>query len=157
MSAYMCNATYTFDVNSQTDTVKMEYTVYQPGIGWKRHIDYVNTYPEAEWTELNFTATSSVKYIDFLNTMVYKNLEVARKIAKLSVDNVATSDPRKLIRIMNAIKVLDPTFTPPIINTDCTWQTELLEHRAMSTSYRIIATCKNKKRLQRYFRVLQLV
>jgi hypothetical protein len=152
--AYMCRATYTFDVNSQTDIVEMEYTRYVPTVGWKNHIDYVETYPEGDWVDLTFSADSYVRYEDFLNTMVHKNLEVHRKIAKISLDNVSKN---KLIRIMNAIKILDPTFQPPIINLECQWQVGLLKHIASHVSYGIIATCTNKKRLGRYSKVVQLL
>jgi hypothetical protein len=155
--AYVCHAKHVFDVNSQTDTVEIDYVKYVPGNGWKEHKDWIDTYPEADWTELDFSADSSVKYADFLNTMVHKNIEVARKIAKVSLDNLSTRDPKKLIRIMHAIEILDPTFASPDINIDCMWQRELLEHIAFNTSYRIIATCRNKKRLQKYFRTLQLI
>lgn len=155
--AYMCRATYTFNVNTQTDIVEMEYTKYIPKMGWKKHVDYVETYPEGDWTEIKFSNESYVRYEDFLNTMVHKNLEVHRKIAKVSLDNLSTKNPIQLIRIMNAIKILDPTFQPPIINTDCQWQVELLKHIALHMSYGIIATCKNKKRLGRYSKVSQLI
>jgi hypothetical protein len=156
MAAYICNAKYVFDVPNQIDTVEIEYTRYIDGIGWKKHKDFINTYPEGDWTELNFDEESSTKYVDFLNTMVYKNIEVARKIAKISLDNVSTKDVHKLIRIMNAIKVLDSTFVPPEININCMWQRELLENIALKTSLVVISTCKNKRRLNRYYRVLQL-
>lgn len=155
--AYICRATYKFDVNSQTDIVEMEYTKYTPEIGWKNHIDYVETYPEGDWHELKFGPENYVPYEDFLNTMVYKNLEVHRKIAKVLLDNLSTNKPHKLIRIMNAIKILDPTFQPPIINTECQWQVGLLKHIASHMSYGIIATCKNKKRLDRYSKVARLI
>ena len=154
----MCRATYKFDVNTQTDMVEMEYATYLgPEMGWKNRIDFVGTYPEGDWNELLFDDDSNVRYEDFLNTMVHKNLEVHRKIAKVSLDNLSTNKPHKLIRIMNAIKILDPTFQPPIINTECQWQVELLKHIASHMSYGIIATCKNKKRLHRYSKVAQLI
>ena len=157
MVSYMCNAKYVFDVNSQIDTVEIEYTKHIPGIGWKKHIDYIDTYPEGDWNELHFSDCSSVKYVDFLTTMVHRSTDVARKIAKVSLDNVSTKNPRKLLKIMNAVRILDPTFIPPEINVDCTWQNELMEHIAYTVSYRIIATCKNKYRLGRYSRVVQLI
>jgi hypothetical protein len=154
--SYVCHARYVFDVTSQTDTVEIDYVKFVPGNGWKEHKDFIDTYPEGDWTDIHFD-NSSVKYADFLNTMVHKNIDVARKIAKISLDNVSTRDPKKLIRIMRAIEILDPTFVSPDINIDCSWQRELLEHMAFTTSYRIIATCKNIKRLNKYFRVFQLI
>jgi hypothetical protein len=155
--AYVCHAKYVFDVNSQTDTVEIDYVKFVPGIGWTKHKDFIDTYPEGDWSELHFDEDSSVKYADFLNTMVHKNIDVARKIAKVSLDNVSTRDPKKLIRIMRAVEILDNTFISPDININCSWQRELLEHIAFTTSYRIIATCTNMKRLNKYFRVFQLI
>ena len=155
--AYITKATYVFDVNSQLDIVEIEYTKYVKGNGWKTHKEWVYTYPEGDWTEIKFGNLSTVKYVDFLNTMVFKNLEVHRKIAKLSLDNIAKKSTHKLIKVMNAIRVLDPTFTPPEINVDCTWQLGLLKHIAFTTSYEIIANCKNKKRLERYSKICQLL
>ena len=156
--SYIVSAKHTYDVNSEVDYVVIEHIKYIDGIGWKTHTDWLATYPEGDWTYINFGEDSHVKYEDFINSMVHKNVEVYRKMAKLSLDNVSTKDhPVKLIRVMNAIKILDPTFVPPVINTGCGWQNELLEHIAIPTSYRIIATCNNTKRLGRYFRVFQLI
>jgi len=155
--AFVTKATYVFDVNSQSDIVEIEYTKYVSGNGWKKDKDWVYTYPEGDWTEIKFGDLSTVTYVDFLNTMVFKNLEVHRKIAKLSIDNISKKNPKKLLKAMNAIRILDYTFVPPEINTDCTWQMDLLKHIALVTSYEIVASCKNKKRLLRYSKVCQLL
>ena len=153
----MTKAVYVFDVHYQVDIIEIEYVKYVHGNGWKTHKDWIYTYPEGDWTELNFDDTSSVKYIDFLNSMVFKNLEVQRKIAKLSLDKLSTKGPMKLLKAMCAIRILDPTFVPPEINLDCTWQLGLLNHIVLVTSYEIIANCKNKTRIDRYSRVVQLI
>ena len=155
--AFVTKATYVFDVNSQSDIVEIEYTKYVHGNGWKKHKDWVYTYPEGDWTEITFGDLSPVKYVDFLNTMVFRNLEVHRKIATLSLDSVSKKSPKKLLRLMNAIRILDPTFEPPEINTYSAWQMGLLNHIALGSSHEIIANCKNKKRINRYFRVVQLI
>jgi hypothetical protein len=147
---------YIISANHVSDYVVIEHIKYIDDIGWKTHTDWLSTYPEGDWTYINFGEDSHVKYEDFINSMVHKNVEVYRKMARLSLDNISTKDQKKLIRVMNAIKILDPTFVPPIINTACGWQNNLLEYIATSTSYRIISECKNTKRLGRYFRVFQL-
>jgi hypothetical protein len=154
--AYVCRATYLFDVQSQTDTVEIEFTRYSKRKGWRTYTDTIETYPEGDWTEINFGPDNFVPYEDFLNTMVHKNVGVCRKIAELSLDNVSTKNTHRLIRIMNAIKILDPTFQPPVINTDCKWQLGLLRDIAFDTSYHVIESCINKKRLERYFKVSRL-
>jgi hypothetical protein len=155
--AFITKATYVFDVNSQMDIVEIEYVKYVHVNGWKVHKDWIYTYPEGDWTELNFNDISSAKYIDFLNSMVFKNLEVHRKIAKLSLDSLSKKGHKKLLKAMNAIRILDSTFIPPEINLGCTWQLGLLNHIVLVTSYEIIANCKNKKHLDRYSKVIQLI
>lgn len=155
--AFITKAKYVFDVNSQTDIVEVDYVKYVEGNGWKSCKDWIYTYPEGDWVDMNFGKRSSVEYVDFLNTMVFKNLDVHRKMAKLSIDHVSTKNPKRLLKIMNAIRILDPTFIPPEINTDCQWQIGLLKHIAFTTSYEVIAGCKDKKRLHKYFRVFQLI
>lgn len=56
--------------------IQIDHEKFVPGIGWCPKTDYVYTEPLGNWTELIFRASEDVKYIDFLTTMVYKNLEV---------------------------------------------------------------------------------
>lgn len=155
--AFITKAKYVFDVNSQSDIIEVEYTKYVHGHGWKTHKDWVYTFPEGDWTTFDFGEASSVKYVDFLNTMVFKNLEVHRKIARLSLNSVSKRKPNKLLKLMNAIRILDPSFEPPEINTYCAWQMKLLKHIADTVSRDIISNCENTKRLDRYSRVVQLI
>jgi len=62
-----------------------------------------------------------------------------------------------LIRIMNSIKILDPTFVPPIINKTCSWQKKLVKNICMDILPNIIETSTNKVTLDRLFRTLQLI
>ncbi len=155
--AFITKASYSYDVNSENDIVEIEYTKYVHGSGWKTHKDWLYTFPEGDWNKLDFGEASSVRYVDFLNSMVFKNLEVHRKIATLSLNSVSKRSPRKLLRLMNAIRILDPTFKPPEINTYCAWQMKLLKHIADTVSHDIISNCENLKRLDKYSRVVQLI
>ena len=154
--SYMKSAKYVYDVHNQIDNVVVTYANYQVGTGWKDHTVYLTTKPEGDWTEIKFQNCSNTSYADFLNTMVEKNLDVHRRIAKAALDN-AIFENKNIIKLMNCIKILDHTFVPPVINRKCGWQNELAEEIATITSARIIATCNNKFSLARYFRVLQVI
>ena len=156
MSSYMKNAKYVYDVHNQVDNVIITHTTWVPGTGWKDHTAYLTTKPEGDWNEIKFDSGTFTTYEDFMNTMVEKNLEVHRRIAKAALDTAIYED-KNMIKLMNCIKILDPTFVPPIINQKCGWQNELVEEIATITSARIIATCKNESRLDRYFRVLRVI
>ena len=140
--AYVHKATYYYDVSNDLDTVEVSYSRYIVGVGWKMHTDFFSSYPLGDWHLLDFTKNGNFPdYMGFLNTMVYKNQEVQRKIAKVSLDLViekyegTTDETNKFIRIMNNIKILDPTFVPPYLNTKCKWQIEMLRELATVTSY----------------------
>ena len=158
MAAYIVSAKYVFNVESQTDVVEIVYTKHIPEYGWKTHKDYVNSYPEGDWTSITFGEYSSVKYVDFLRSMVHNNTDVLRKMARISLNDITKRySYHKMIRIVNSIKILDYTFEPPIFNEACKWQTELLEHMTLHVIYKIIDSCKNKKRLRKISRVFQLI
>ena len=149
------DARFVCDVNSGFDSIEVTYTKFIPGLGNKRHTEYITTQPQGNWTELVFQKDSGATYINFLNTMVYKNLEVHRRIAKLSLDLVLEKFSGSYEMIMDNITLLDPTFGPPDINSACTWQRELLRDIAVNTSARVIATCRNKRRLHKYAKTFQ--
>jgi hypothetical protein len=69
--AFVLKATY-----DGSRCIQIDHEKFVPGIGWCAKSDFVYTEPVGNWTELIFKANDDVKYIDFLMTMVYKNLEV---------------------------------------------------------------------------------
>jgi hypothetical protein len=150
---YTCNLCGN-DGSNAVDCVEITYRKYTPENGYRTLTDYVYTKPLGNWTEIKFNSSDDVQYTNFLNTMVFKNIEVYRKLARLALSNVVNY-PMYHIKIINALCILDPTFVPPIINKRCTWQRELLENIAQTTSLRVIYTCKNTYRLERYFNALQ--
>ena len=58
---------------------------------------------------------------------------------------------------MNSIKILDPTFIPPIINKTRSWQKKLVKEICMDILPSLIQTSKNQVTLDRLFRTLQLI
>jgi hypothetical protein len=86
--------------------------------------------------------------------MVVWNLDVARKLARLVATPDDSWDDKDKISAMHAIKILDPTFTPPYINLRCNWQRKLLDGLIGETVNSIIDTCRNEKRLDKYYNVM---
>ncbi len=122
---------------------------------WARYSDYIYTKPKGDWIEIRFKETDQMEYTDFLETMVVWNHDVAKKLARL-VSTVNDSwDDQDKISAMHAIKILDPTFTPPYINLRCKWQRRLLDDLIGPTVTSIIDTCKNEKRLGKYYEAMK--
>jgi len=67
------------------------------------------------------------------------------------------NNTRSVVRIMNAVKILDPTFSPPVINMHCAWQKRFIKDMCEQHMPHIIKTCTNELRLEKFFRVLQLI
>ena len=159
MACYVREALYSYSVEEGTHIIEVVYDKFVPGIGVKSHRDWIyNTAPSGNWIHLLFDPNQT-NYESFLDCMVKKNLDVRRKLCKLVLDNHDIVIPiyKTKIRLMNAIKILDPTFEPPLINRKCGWQIELLNEIYRNTSLRVIATCINEYRLERYFSVVRTI
>ena len=115
--------------------------------------EYLFTDPIGNWTELDFEGDTCM-YASFLNTMVYKNVDVFRRLAHLLLDEILEVDGVCRIPLLNAMCILDPTFTPPWINVKCTWQRSLVMS-IIDASYNLIDTCRNERRLEKYVTALQ--
>ena len=142
-------------------TVDITYQKWLNGVGYHDHTIFLDTVPQGNWTELSFDSDCDTTVISFLNSMVYKNLEVQRKIAQLCLEHVTQKyeyyNNAKMIQLMDNICILDPTFTPPIFNEICGWQMDLLSTIVSNSGYRVISTCRNMRRLDRYSKTLQLM
>lgn len=155
---YVLNAKSSFDVEDNQNVVEITTDRWLPGTGWKKHTDFVYTRSNGDWTELNFNRNECVKYVDFLNTMVERNLDVCRKIALICSEMVFNNhDWSTYLRLMNSLTLLDPTFEPPSINLKCRWQRELLESMCDEWTKTVILTCHNCVRLTNYSKKLGLL
>lgn len=123
------------------------------GHNMKKKTDYIYSVPKDNWEEIFFTKEESMNYIDFLDILVKKNLDVARKLALLAHAQVVDHEEHH-IQMMNAIRILDKTFWPPTINLRCRWQREFMYELVNNSSVCVIATCWNMNRLRRYFKAL---
>lgn len=143
------------DGSNRVDCIEITYNKFVTGTRTRTITDYIYTTPLGNWTELKFDKSEGVQYTNFLNTMVFKNIEVYRKLARLALERIIEYPNLYRINLLNAICILDPTFVPPIINKKCKWQHELMETIVSSTSLVIIITCRNTFRLEKYFNALR--
>jgi hypothetical protein len=159
MVCYVREARYAYAVEAGTHIIEVVYDKFSPGIGFKSHCEwFYDTAPAGNWTDIVFEPNQT-KYECFLDCMVKKTVEVRRRLCRLALANHDT-EPRTFktkIRLMNAIRILDPTFVPPGINRKCGWQNELLTEIYGKTSIRVIATCTNSYRLEHYFTVVRTI
>lgn len=150
---YFVKTATVVDVNQLAIT----YVRKLPGNVVNSHTEWLETRPKG-WDYMTFSG-DGISYSDFLNTLVEKNVDVCRKMCRIELENILNKKNKNTTRIflkfMNALCILDPTFRPPIINTDCEWQRQLLREICYSTSFHVIGTCRNCKRMQRYFNVLR--
>ncbi len=157
MACYVREASFTYSVDEGTHLVEVVYDKFIPGIGMNSHREWMyNTSPTGNWHHLLFEPNQT-RYECFLECMVKKTRDVRRKLCKLALNNHEYPTHSTKIRLMNAIKILDPTFEPPLINRKCGWQNELLNEIYRNTSLRVIATCNNEYRLDRYFSVVRTI
>lgn len=153
MTAIITKALFTHNINSELDTIEIHYI--KPNCAKK--IMFVDSFPNGNWTEIVFDPDDDVTVSSFLNTMVFKNLDVSRKIALLELDRVIEHKDARwshYIQAMCAMRLLDRTFEPPSINVKCRWQKDLLESLLEKTSKVVIKLCRNPERLARYSRAL---
>lgn len=141
--------------------IEVDYSQNFSGNVSNKHKDYLYTYPIGNWTTINFSDCDNMSYCDFLSTMVFRTVDVYRKMCRIKLGTIMEFlEPDKLktrIRIMNMTKILDPTFEPPTINLKCGWQKQLLNDICNSTSFHLISICKNTFRLERYFNILKTI
>jgi hypothetical protein len=137
------------------DYVVVTYLKWNEGTCWKEHTEYLLTSPSGNWTRIEFAQDSATSYLDFLNAMVVKTIDIKRRIAKISLDHALESE--KYTEIMNYITILDPTFDPPIFNQRARWQRELEKQIAKNTSLVVLSTCFNEKNLEKYSKTLMLL
>ena len=145
MSCYIRSATVTHD------GIVICYDDHAPG-AISEHSCVVSTETIGEWYNLVFKP-EQLRLYKFLDTMVVPSVETRRLQAMFVVDEILAYeiDINIKISLMNAIKILDKTFTPPYINKRCGWQKELVDTITGNYSRYVIQTCKNEINLKRFF------
>lgn len=156
MTSFIKSAKAVYDVESKLDYVAITYERYVKGKGYATYMDYINTKPRANWTELK-SESQSIPYEKFLDAMCEKTLEVHQKMAELALQNIVADKQtiHTYIRTAYASKILDPTFQPPWINTESTWQREFIKKFCTDTLADLVQRCTDESRLEYFFNVLR--
>jgi hypothetical protein len=158
MTSFVKSARVAHDVETDTQIIEINYVKYTNGIGYENKQDIFETTPIGTWSEIQ-SISDSLRYEQFLDTMVQKTTETRRKMALVELESVLceNNNTRSIIRTMNAIKILDPTFSPPVINMKCSWQKKFVKDMCIHQMPEIIKSCTSELRLEKLFRVLQLI
>ena len=158
MSSFLKRALVVHDVESDLSYVEINYLKYVPGRGYIDFVDYLNTKSRGDWSEI-VSRKQSIQYENFLETMVEPTRETRVKMATIALENIlyGNVDIKTYIRVMNTVKILDPSFIPPIINKKSPWQRKYVEDFCKETLPDIIERTSSMKRLQRIFSVLKLI
>jgi hypothetical protein len=117
------------------------------------HVDVVG-----DWYNLTF-GQDQLKLHKFLDTMIIHDVETRRIQAMAVHEEIINyeTDTDSKIDLMNAITILDKTFTPPTINKRCGWQRDLLDSIIFNYSTYVIQTCRSAKNLKEYFKYAKTV
>ena len=159
MTSLLKSAHVVHDVDENKTFIEIMYSKYVPDEGYKTFVDYLNAQPIGDWTKI-VSKKETVRYEKFLDTMIEKNLETRQKMALIMLENIAGDmfiDIKTQIRIMNTIKILDPTFDPPFVNRRCSWQKQFVRDFCQDILPDVVERCTNEKRLDRFFSVLRLI
>jgi hypothetical protein len=158
MSSFVKSATVSHDIDTNSDIIDIEYVRYKAGIGYQHVREHFNTTPIGDWKHIK-VVSETLRYEQFLDTMVQKTTEIRRKMALVELESALceNNNTRSVVRIMNAVKILDPTFSPPVINMKCSWQKKFVKSICVEQLPHIIETSTNDLRLEKFFRVLQLI
>lgn len=119
------------------------------------YTQYIYSVPLGGWTTLYFPeGDDAVDQYKFIDTMIRKTDDTVHRLARLRLDQYlweTSLDSRSLLKVMNAMVLLDPTFRPPWINLRSKWQRELLHHIAYHESYTLVDTIQmNRSRFERF-------
>ena len=147
MPSFIRDATHVHDIDSGLDYVEITYKKQN-----RTYTDYINTEPLG-WTRISCTAN----YYRFLDAMVVKTVEVLQRMAELALEDILHDEhePRLWVRLMHAVRILDPTFQPPRIDMESAWQVEFITESCKKYIPTAIYTCISKKRLSYFNDVVQ--
>lgn len=140
--------------------LEVRYVVNHVGMVQNKRSEFLETGPKGDWVTLVFDPEDAPTYSEFLNTMVYMTLDVARKMC-LSELNAILEHPKTNsithCELLSSIYILDNTFDTPVINVSCRWQRELV-YDIVSTHFKaVISTCKNITNMIKLFKVLRTI
>ena len=158
MTSFIKSAKHVHDIDSDLSYVEIIYDRYRVNKGYETYTDYINTEPLANWTLLE-SAKHSISYEKFLDVMLKKTIEVRQRVAELIIDNLMSYEqPKRVyVRLVHAIKIIDPTFQPPRINIESAWQMELMKKISKRFIPYAIQECVDESRLEYFFNVVKTI
>jgi hypothetical protein len=158
MTSFVKSAKHVFDVECDLSYVEIVYDRFVKGEGYTAFTDYINTEPLADWTAL-MSEKRTIPYDKFLDAMVKPTLEVRQRMAELALENFLSyiQDNRSYVRVVHAIRILDPTFQPPRVNMESAWQMEFVKNVCEEHVLSAIEMCTKKSRLKYFFNVLKII
>jgi hypothetical protein len=158
MTSFVTSAKFVHDVESDLSYIEIVYDRYTKGKGYKTYTDYINAEPLGNWTLLE-SQKKNIQYEKFLDSMVTKTIEVQQRMAELILDSLLSyeQDDRTYIRITHAVKILDPTFQPPRVNTRSGWQMEFIKKFCKKFVPDAILMCTKSSRLTHFFNILRIL
>ena len=160
MTSFLKRARQFINVENNQCEIEINYDKYIDGFGYEKFKDSFVTSLISSSNIYHIEGNKkSIRYEQFLDTMVIKTTETLRRSVLVQLDNVMCLNINiySLIRIMNTVKIIDPTFIPPIINVTCSWQKRMVREFCLTTLPIIVNDATNQYKLQRLFRVLQLI
>src|SRR6056300_858948 len=155
MACFVISCKQLINVDTNEDLVEVKYNKYIEGFGYETFTDYFNTELRGNF----YISSRSLRYEKFLDTMVNKTIETRRRMVLIQLENVLLENKNvhSLIRLMNSVKIVDPTFRPPYINKSCSWQKRMVRDFCLTTLPKVIETCTNDNKLETLFNVLKLI
>lgn len=152
-TSFIKNALVVVDIDDGHTHVELEYIRFvdeydENDKGYKKFIDYFLTEPIGDWQKLSFKK-STMPYEVFLSTMLKQTMEVKQRTANVILESILQDRPdfHTKIRILNACKILEPTFVPPFINPESSWQVSILDTLCKEFVSDLIERSTSSKRL----------
>lgn len=162
MSSFIKRALVVEDIEDGHTHVEIEYMRFIEDFSekgaYKKFTDYFLTRPVGDWKELTFK-TSSMPYENFLSIMVKQTLEIKQRLVNIVLENILLNNPNfhTKIRVLHASKILDPSFVPPVINSESSWQVSLLDDLCKEYIPDMIERSDHSQRLIKMFNVLKQI
>lgn len=158
MTSYLISAKHVHDIECDLGFVEIQYDRYIKGEGYSTYTDYISTEPSANWTFIE-SKGHNIPYEKFLDTMTKRTSEVLRRIVELVFESIMLweRDNKVYIRLINAIKILNPKFNPPRIDMNSSWQNEIVKYICEKYTHTAIDECINISRLEYFLNVLRII
>lgn len=158
MPSFLKEAHAFTDINSGKECIEIKYTRYISGEGYRNFTESFDARPIGGWRDIT-SNKESMRYERFLDAMVEKTIATRRKMALIELENVLceNNNIHSLLRVMNTVRIIDPTFIAPFINVKCGWQKRFIRSMCLNTLPQVIEHCTDEKRLERMFNVMRLI